>query len=102
MNVRTDYLYTIERLMGTFEAIVKNDGKNIAGIVKAEDAQCLRARINEFIDKDLAKQYTFGYREIHLTRKGYEVMELLRKVQERLADDSGSKEEYEFGRDADE
>ena len=90
----TDYLYNIERLMGTFDAIVRNDGKNIAGIVKAEGAQCLRGRINELIDKKLAKQYAFGYREIHLTRKGYEVMELLRQVQERLGDDDGSDEEH--------
>ena len=94
MIVMTDYLYNIERLMGTFDAIVRNDGKNIAGIVKAEDASCLRGRINELIDKKLAKQYRFGYREIHLTRKGYEVMELLRQVQERLGDDDGSDEEH--------
>ena len=91
----TDYLYNIYRLLDTFECIQKYDGKNISHIVKAEDWPPIRGRINEFIDKGLAKRYVIGYREVHLTRKGYEVMQLLKAVKERLDDPDGEDEYYE-------
>lgn len=90
----TFYLHNIPRLLDTFEAIVKNDGKNLADIVRAEQWPPIRDRINEFINNGLAKSYRFGYREVHLTRKGYEVMNLLKAVKDRLDDDDGADEEY--------
>ena len=90
----TLYLYNIDRLLDTFDIIVKHDGKNLSGIVKEENWPPIRERINEFINHGLAKTYKFGYREVHITRKGYEVMELLKQVKARLDDNDGAEEYY--------
>lgn len=90
----TFYLYTIDRLLDTFDAIVKNDGKNLADIVKEEGCPQVRDHIDEFIRHGLAIKYRFGYREVHLSRKGYEVMELLKQVKMRLEDDEGAYQEH--------
>lgn len=90
----TFYLYNIDLLLDTFDAIIRNDGMNLAGIVRAENALCLRGRIDEFIRHGLAIQYRFGYREVHLSRKGYEVMELLKQAKMRLENDDGADEEH--------
>lgn len=90
----TFYLYNIDLLLDTFDAIAKNDGKNLAGIVRAENAPSLRGRIDEFIRHGLAIQYRFGYREVHLSSKGYEVMELMKQLKMRLENDEGADKEH--------
>lgn len=90
----TQYLYNIDRILDTFYAIVRNDGKNLATIVKDEGWQPISSRITEFIDNGLAIKYRYGYREVHLTRKGYEVMKLLEKVKERMDNDDGMDEYF--------
>jgi predicted transcriptional regulator len=92
----TEYLCNINRILDTFEAIIKHDGKNLADIVKDEGWQPLRYHIDELIDNGLAKKYRYGYREVHLTRKGYEVYELLRQAKERMDDDDGADEYHIF------
>ena len=68
-RMRTHYLYEIERILGTFEAIKEHEGKNATGIAKGVGYQAVIGRINEFKDKGLLKTYSL-HRDIYLTAKG--------------------------------
>jgi len=67
--MRTHYLYDIERILGTFEAIKEHEGKNAAGIAKGVGYPAVIGRINEFKDEGLVKTYSLR-RDIYLTPKG--------------------------------
>lgn len=86
----TDYLYSVKAMLYTFDCIVKYDGKNIADIVKAEEHGAIRGRIDEFVRAGLAKKYDYGYKEVHLTRKGYEVMLLLQQAKKKIESKDGA------------
>lgn len=68
-RMRTHYLYDIERILGTFEAIKEHEGKNATGIAKGVGYQAVIGRINEFKDKGLVRTYSL-HRDIYLTPKG--------------------------------
>ena len=68
-RMRTHYLYDIERILGTFEAIKEHEGKNATGIAKGVGYPAVIGRINEFMAKGLVKTYSL-HRDIYLTPKG--------------------------------
>ena len=68
-RMRTHYLYDIERILGTFEAIKEHEGKNATGIAKGVGYPAVIGRINEFMAKGLVRTYSL-HRDIYLTPKG--------------------------------
>ena len=89
----TSYLYNIEIVIDTLEVLERHNGKFITQIARDEAAQPLIGRINEMIDNGLAiRPGRFGHNPVFITKKGLDVLKMLKDVQVRMKDDIGSEE----------
>lgn len=91
----TQFMYSIQRIIGVLEAIEEHSGKNVTQIAKDMEYPPIISHINEMKSHGMADvmgSYYDGKKHVYLTRKGHEVLDMLRKIQERIEDDDGSDE----------
>lgn len=84
----------IGQLIDTLETIKKYSGQHVTYITREEDFQPLRERMNEMVDHGLAIKPGMGNRPIFITRKGLDVLKMLKEVQARIKDEEGSGEYF--------
>lgn len=91
----TQDLYNIQRIIWILETIEEHQGKNVTQIARDIEWNPIISHINEMKNNGLADvmgSYTDGKKHIYLTRKGKEVLDMLRKVQSRIENKDGSRE----------
>ena len=91
----TFYLHNVEIVIDTLEVLKRHNGKHVTRIAKDEGFQPLVGRINELISKGLAiRPGACGNNPVFITKKGLEVLDMLKKVQARIEDGNGSDEYF--------
>ena len=96
----TSYLYNIEIVIDTLEVLKRHNGKHVTRIAKDEGFQPIIGRINELISKGLAiRPGRFGNNPVFITKKGLDVLKMLKDVQTRIKDESGSDEYFYTNRE---
>lgn len=92
----TNILYNINKLAGALQCVAEHDGENMASIMSSED-RVLRERIKELERAGLVQFDKKGYRGVHITPEGREVMDLLMRAK-RIVDNCRKSEELQFSR----